>query len=180
VVNQIRVHRELPREEQWVVVAATDPANVYGVCFPWPAGNENGAQRPARSVGANVVLERGRPLVWFTRGLRQVYLFVPPEDCRNDKTLVRMAEVLRDHADHQSGAAVEQINGEAPSTWLNAHLSTSSSVEGSQTAEVEHWAQRFTRALCDAGFENRPSGLVRRRHAALLRRRHAHSETPET
>lgn len=163
VVSQIRAHRELPRDEHWAVLAATDPANVYGVCFSWPPGSEDATSRPARSVGASVVLERGRPLAWFTRGLRQIYLFTAPDDCRSERTLRRLAEVLRDHADAQHlTVTVELINGVSPSSWLSA-------CDGS-SPEAESWAARFTRTLRDIGFEHRPSGLVRRRHTAHLGR----------
>jgi ATP-dependent Lhr-like helicase len=44
-----------------VVVAATDPANIYGAALPWP--DTDG--RPSRSAGAIIVLAGGEPLVWF-------------------------------------------------------------------------------------------------------------------
>jgi ATP-dependent Lhr-like helicase len=170
VVNQIRVHRELPREEQWVIVAATDPVNVYGVCFQWPPGTDPTAPRPARAVGASVVLERGRPLAWFTRSLRQVYLFEPPDDCRSDKALQRLAEVLRDYADRQIRvAAVEQINGEAPMTLLAGERVGSGTRAADSREGDPSWPRRFANALCAAGFDHRPTGLVRRRVAAPAR-----------
>jgi ATP-dependent Lhr-like helicase len=43
------------------VLAATDPAQVYGAGLPWP--DTDG--RPSRSAGAIVVLAGGLPLVWF-------------------------------------------------------------------------------------------------------------------
>lgn len=44
-----------------VVVAATDPAQIYGAGLPWPDSDG----RPSRSAGAIMVLAGGEPLVWF-------------------------------------------------------------------------------------------------------------------
>ena len=44
-----------------VVLAATDPAQIYGAALPWPETDG----RPSRSAGAVVVQAGGHPLVWF-------------------------------------------------------------------------------------------------------------------
>lgn len=166
VVSQMRTHRLLPREEQWLVLAATDPANPYGACFAWPRAAEASNVRPVRSVGSGVVLERGRLLLWFSVGLRQMNLFSLPDDLSADRALGAMARTLLDYADAHGGAEIEQLNGDAPSAWL---------AEGSRAQEAvrDDGPIRLVRALCDAGFEHRPSGLVRRRHSAHLRRTRA-------
>ena len=46
-----------------VVLAATDPANPYGMALPWPGGTEI-THRPGRKAGALVALVDGA-LVWF-------------------------------------------------------------------------------------------------------------------
>ena len=169
VVNQLRLHRSLPREESWVVVSATDPVNPYGTCFAWPEGTDAKAPRPARLVGSLVVLERGRPVAWLSSGVRQVYLFRPPDDLDGDKALLRLAETIRDYVDSRASAAVlvEQINGDAPSVWVGYHAPGSHPIAERGAAT---WASRFAGALVDVGFENRPSGLARRRHSAHLAR----------
>lgn len=50
-----------------VVLAATDPANPYGVESAWPAGVE-GAHRPGRTAGALVVLDGGLPTLYLSPG----------------------------------------------------------------------------------------------------------------
>lgn len=175
VVNQLRLHRETPRDEAWSIVAATDPANPYGTCLPWPALQDADGVRPTRSVGSGLVLERGRPMAWFAAGLRQLLLFTPPEELAGERGLRRLAEVLRDYADGQrvNALMVEQINGELPSFWVLAPAPVGVADERRDL----HWPARVVRALCEVGFESRPSGLVRRRHAAHLGRGSARSES---
>ena len=59
---------------QQVALAATDPANPYGVALPWPDDTEL-THRPGRKAGALVVLVDGA-LVWFVeRGGRTLLSF---------------------------------------------------------------------------------------------------------
>ncbi len=65
-------HQRDDREEaDPVVLAATDPAQPYGAALAWP---EN-AGRPARTVGAYVVLQGGSPVVFCERGGRSLVAF---------------------------------------------------------------------------------------------------------
>ncbi|KIH96451.1 DEAD/DEAH box helicase [Streptomonospora alba] len=57
-----------------VVLAAADPANVYGAALPWPAGAES-AGRPGRKAGALVVLDDGAPTLYLERGGRSALTF---------------------------------------------------------------------------------------------------------
>ncbi|GAC1658586.1 MAG: hypothetical protein NVS9B1_18810 [Candidatus Dormibacteraceae bacterium] len=54
-----------------VALAATDPANPYGVVLPWP----DSAGRPARAAGAYVVLESGELRLYLERGGRSLLTF---------------------------------------------------------------------------------------------------------
>jgi len=58
-------------ESRAVGLAATDPANPYGVTVPWPAA----AGRMARAVGAFVVLEDGELRLYLERGGRSLLSF---------------------------------------------------------------------------------------------------------
>ncbi len=55
-----------------LVLAATDPAQPFGASLPWPdaAGSELGSRRgrPARSVGAHVVIVDGQLVAYLERG----------------------------------------------------------------------------------------------------------------
>ncbi|GAA4887997.1 ATP-dependent helicase [Streptomonospora salina] len=57
-----------------VVLAAADPANVYGAALPWPAGPEP-AGRPGRKAGALVVVDDGALTLYLERGGRSALTF---------------------------------------------------------------------------------------------------------
>ncbi len=58
------------------VLAASDPAQPYGAALSWPETEG----RPSRSVGAYVVLHRGRPVVYLERGGRSIVAFEAATD----------------------------------------------------------------------------------------------------
>jgi ATP-dependent Lhr-like helicase len=60
------------REPKTVVLAATDPANLYGASLPWPEGV---GPRPQRTPGALVVIRDGELLACVARGERELTLF---------------------------------------------------------------------------------------------------------
>ena len=63
--------RSLPRAEgEYLVLAATDPANPFGASLAWP--KRAGGRRPSRSPGAYVLLRDGEPLIYVERGGRGV------------------------------------------------------------------------------------------------------------
>jgi ATP-dependent Lhr-like helicase len=49
------------------LLAATDPANVYGSLLPWPALTSSAGSRPRRKVGAVVALIGGVPVLYLDR-----------------------------------------------------------------------------------------------------------------
>jgi ATP-dependent helicase Lhr and Lhr-like helicase len=61
-VDRLRAFRETPTVPEVVVLAATDPANVYGIALPWPV------KGPQRAAGAYVVLVDGLPSAYIERG----------------------------------------------------------------------------------------------------------------
>ncbi|MDQ3877251.1 MAG: DEAD/DEAH box helicase, partial [Actinomycetota bacterium] len=59
-----------PGETRTHVLAATDPANVYGAALPWP--ERDTSHRPGRKVGASVVLVDGELVLYVERGGRSL------------------------------------------------------------------------------------------------------------
>jgi len=56
-----------------LLLAATDPANPYGVTLPWPSGGADGARASfPRAAGAYVVLVDGDPVVYLERGGKSI------------------------------------------------------------------------------------------------------------
>ena len=68
-VDRLRGLRE--PDGRIVALAATDPANPYGIVIPWLES----AGRPARAAGAYVVLESGELKLFLERGGRSLLTF---------------------------------------------------------------------------------------------------------
>src|SRR5262249_6630111 len=67
-VDRLRSHRDPSTDgrRDVLVLAATDPANAYGLALPWPES----AGRPARAAGAYVVLIDGEASLFLERSGR--------------------------------------------------------------------------------------------------------------
>ena len=70
-VDRLRAVRAPEPDAAPVVLAATDPAQPYGAALAWPES----PGRPARAVGAHVVLIDGTPAVVLERGGRSLTTF---------------------------------------------------------------------------------------------------------
>jgi ATP-dependent helicase Lhr and Lhr-like helicase len=70
-VDRLRAFRETPQEPEVVVLAATDPANAYGIALPWPV------KGPQRAAGAYVVLVDGLPSAYIEKGGRSLVALRP-------------------------------------------------------------------------------------------------------
>ncbi|HJE57295.1 MAG TPA: DEAD/DEAH box helicase [Nocardiopsis listeri] len=117
-----------------VVLAATDPANPYGVELAWPAGVA-GAHRPGRTAGSLVVLDGGRPTLYLSPG-RSALTFGA---CA--RSLERAARAV---ADLVSAGRVESLMVE-------------------RADGVEVFGTSLDPALVAAGFHVTPRGLRLRR-----------------
>ncbi len=63
--------RNLPRvDDEYLVLAVTDPANPYGSSLSWPKRPEG--RRPARTAGAYLLTRNGNPLLYVERGGRGI------------------------------------------------------------------------------------------------------------
>jgi ATP-dependent helicase Lhr and Lhr-like helicase len=88
----LRSLREAPDDPEVVMMAATDPANPYGVMLPFDSGRtvaEPSAQgepstlsgaRLTRSVGAHVIVVNGALAAYISRGSRQLTVFLPEDE----------------------------------------------------------------------------------------------------
>jgi ATP-dependent Lhr-like helicase len=107
-VDRLRTMRPDDRGDV-LVLAATDPANVWGALVPWPArdGVPSGARR---TTGAVVVLVDGVPVIWLERGAKRIVTFPAADDAR---TFELAARALPRGAERRRGKAlrVETIAG---------------------------------------------------------------------
>jgi ATP-dependent Lhr-like helicase len=77
-LERLRVLREPdPEQPQAIVLAATDPANPYGVALPWPKVEST---HPMRAAGAHVALVDGLLSAWIGKGERELQTFLPEEE----------------------------------------------------------------------------------------------------
>jgi ATP-dependent Lhr-like helicase len=78
-VERLRALRLPPATPEAVVLAATDPAQPYGVWLDWPASSEGGP-RSRRASGAIVVLVDGRPVLYLDRGSGRLTTFAAAQE----------------------------------------------------------------------------------------------------
>jgi ATP-dependent Lhr-like helicase len=94
--------RSLPAPDGgFLVLAATDPANPYGVTIPWPPA----AGRTSRAAGAYVLLDAGELRLYLERGGRHLLTF-------GDVSVEALA-ALAACAGRTGKVEVRTVNGEA-------------------------------------------------------------------
>ena len=150
-VDLLRTLRLEPAKAEVVYLAATDPANPYGVLLPWPRVDaegtvERGAQAPlpmmARAAGAGVILINGELAAFMRRRNPALRVFLPeaePERGQFAHELAKkLAEIAIRRQTRRQGLSIGAIDG-APAR--------------------EHFLAPF---LEDAGFVNTTLGLQMR------------------
>ena len=101
--------RALPeREDEYLILAATDPAQPYGAALRWPKRAEG--RRPARTPGAYVLLRDGNPIVYVERGGKGIVRLVELEGEALVEAVSRLAEAAREKLIPKLG--IERVDGE--------------------------------------------------------------------
>ena len=135
--------RSLPRvDEDYVVLAVTDPAQPYGASLKWPQplareGEDpdgRGGRRPSRVAGAFVLLRNGEPIVYIERGGKGLLRLARITEEQQTLALAAIIEAVK--ARRLPRLAVERIDGEPA---------------------IGH---ELENALATAGFERQPRRLV--------------------
>jgi ATP-dependent helicase Lhr and Lhr-like helicase len=86
--------RGLPRAEgDYLLLAATDPAQPYGAALPWPRRAEG--RRPARTPGAFVLLLAGNPILYVERGGKGIVRLVELEGEALAEAVAEVADAAR-------------------------------------------------------------------------------------
>jgi ATP-dependent Lhr-like helicase len=107
-IERLREVRDPSPDAPVIALAASDPANPYGIALRWPA---RAAGRASRTAGAIVVLRNGEPLAFLERGARTLLSLQPLET--DDWAAV--AEALASAAlEGRAGSLqLERIDGES-------------------------------------------------------------------
>jgi ATP-dependent Lhr-like helicase len=114
-VDRLRAGRDPDETPSAVVLAATDPANPYGIVVPWPEWANQSARAASRSVGARIVFVDGHAAAWIARGNRQLLVALPPDEPERSAHGRALAGALVDLAERAPEGArgwlIEEING---------------------------------------------------------------------
>jgi ATP-dependent Lhr-like helicase len=91
-LDRLRALRESPDQPGAVVLAATDPANPYGLALRWPERSDG--RLTARVPGALVVLVDGEPAIYLGRGERSMLTWPAADSSRQAQVWRAAAEAL--------------------------------------------------------------------------------------
>jgi ATP-dependent Lhr-like helicase len=105
-----RLRSQPVSEERPVVLSAVDPAQPFGAALPWPSSAAHEGRRPARTVGAHVVLSAGEPILYLERGGRGMQTLVAGDDPRLESALAALVERVK--AGQIKRLALEKVDGE--------------------------------------------------------------------
>jgi ATP-dependent Lhr-like helicase len=174
-VDLLRSLRNAPQvpesgKPEFVLLAATDPANPYGSTLKWPdlpveaEDTELAPRLLTRAAYAQVVLCAGRLVAWLRRGNPNLLVFLPADEPERSQVAEGLANYLAElgqnrlqndqSGSHHSGYLISTINGLAVA------------------------AHPFAHALRDAGFHAGPLGMHLRRPTSLPPRPGFSSQPP--
>ena len=118
--------REINARPEFVLLAATDPANPYGSVLKWPdlpaeaEDTETAPRALTRAAYAQVILCAGRLVAWLRRGNPNLLVFLPPDEPDRSFLAEGLARFLaeegharleRDQSSHNAGYLITTING---------------------------------------------------------------------
>jgi ATP-dependent Lhr-like helicase len=125
-VDLLRSLRNGPPLEkpEMVILAVTDPANLYGSVLRWPAlgedGGEAGPRVLTRSAGASVVMRNGELVAYLRRNHPNLQVFLPADEPERSATardlslfLATLAQQdMERREDQRGGMLISSINGQ--------------------------------------------------------------------
>ena len=142
-------------EAEMVQLAATDPANPYGVLMKWPALADPSSSLQ-RSVGARVILCDGALVAYLRRGNPNLQVWLPEEEPARGQVGRALAEFLVERVQGE-----ERVSSASDAGSRVGMLVTS--VNGVAVAE-----SAMARYLLDAGFQAGAMGFNVRRNLPAL------------
>ncbi len=107
-VDRLRAERDTPDEPRPTILAAADPANLYGAGLAWPKTHEQ--KSPQRTAGAHVVLVDGEPTLYLERGGKRLSVLAGKSDPRILAAVMALPELAE--ASPRRELSIERIDGE--------------------------------------------------------------------
>jgi ATP-dependent Lhr-like helicase len=107
-----RLRSQPAPSDDYLLLAATDPANPYGAGVPWPKRSVpgKGGRRPSRTPGAYVLLRGGEPLLFLERGGRGILRLMDLNGEALTDAIAELAGAARDGVLPRLG--IERLDGE--------------------------------------------------------------------
>jgi len=173
LLRSLRNSPQIPEsgKMEFVLLAATDPANPYGATLKWPdlpaeaEDTESAPRQLTRAAYAQVVLCAGRLVAWLRRGNPNLLVFLPADEPERSHVADGLARFLAElgqtrlqqdqTGNHHSGYLISTING------------------------LPVAVHPLARALHDAGFHPGPLGMHLRRPTSLPPRTQAPALQPD-
>jgi ATP-dependent Lhr-like helicase len=149
---------------EFVLLAATDPANPYGSTLKWPdlpaeaEDTESAPRQLTRAAYAQVVLCAGRLVAWLRRGNPNLLVFLPADEPERSHMAEGLTLFLAEFG--QTRLQQDQAGNQAGQQRGGGYLI--STINGLPVA-----AHPLAHALRDAGFHPGPLGMHLRRPTSL-------------
>jgi ATP-dependent helicase Lhr and Lhr-like helicase len=115
-VDMLRSLRNEPAQAEAVFLAASDPANPYGLLLPWPemAADADASHTMARARSAGVILINGALTAFLRRRSASVRVFLPENEPEQSRFAAELAKKLAELAirwqGRRSGLLIGEIN----------------------------------------------------------------------
>jgi ATP-dependent Lhr-like helicase len=111
--ERLRALRNPPVASGPIVLAASDPANVWGALVDWPESHCE--DRPQRAAGALVVVHDGALLGWLGRRQRSLLTFLPRDRAERPRSTRTLASALSSMVDgtRRRALLISEIDGDS-------------------------------------------------------------------
>jgi ATP-dependent Lhr-like helicase len=165
-----------------LTLSATDPASPWGAALDWPEPAGGGRTRPRRNPGALVTTLDGRPVLYLERGGRTLLTFPAFAAGSEAASAHATGQAAAAAADSAGGLAAVPVTGPVADAGRDVATAEDRLAAAASLADTvrERRLATFTitridgvpttdpavagwrRALCDAGLEPTPRGLILR------------------
>lgn len=100
------------KENEAVVVAATDPANPWGNALSWPTTPDTG--RPQRVAGAQVIIVNGQLAGYLNRTREQLTTFLPSQNDARARTSASLSKAIAKMVRPGISVLLSKVDGKPP------------------------------------------------------------------